>query len=65
MTETAMTSESDRRFVIPEDLVCGGCLEQVRLAPPAYWVVADGLPVPPLSHQDHTALCADPTEVSR
>lgn len=57
------------RFVDPEDLICPGCGEQVRCAPPGYWKVADGLPVPQFSHHDATALCrtatgtvADPIE---
>jgi hypothetical protein len=61
-----------RRFVDAEDLVCPDCLERVRCAPPAYWRVAGGLPVPGFSHQDRTALCrgrdgrlCEPVEVPR
>ncbi|MHA6631884.1 hypothetical protein ACU61A_41180 [Pseudonocardia sichuanensis] len=48
------------RFVDPEALICPGCGEQVRCAPPGYWRVADGLPVPQFSHHDATALCRTP-----
>ena len=42
-TQTHPTT--DRRFVDPEELICPGCGEQVRCAPPDGHVV-DGLPVP-------------------
>jgi WhiB family redox-sensing transcriptional regulator len=54
-----------RRFVDPDKLICSGCGAPVRPAPPAYWRVADGLPVPQMSHEDRTALCGDPIEVDR
>ena len=47
---------TDRWFVDPEELICPGCGEQVRCAPPGGHVV-DGLPVPQFSHPDATALC--------
>ena len=52
----------DRRFVDPEDLICPGCGEQVRCAPPEE---PDGhgineLEVPQFSHPDTTALCRTP-----
>jgi len=59
-----------RRFADPEDLICPGCGEQVRCAPPAFWRVHDGLPVPQFSHLDRSALCrvaatvAEPIEVT-
>ncbi len=53
-TQTHPTT--DRRFVDPEELICPGCGEQVRCAPPDGHVV-DGLPVPQFSHPDATALC--------
>ena len=56
-TQTHPTT--DRRFVDPEELICPGCGEQVRCAPPDGHVV-DGLPVPQFSHPDATALCAHP-----
>lgn len=66
------TSTRARRFVDPEDLICPGCGEQVRCAPPAFWQVSDGLPVAEFSHPDRTALCrtaagriVDPVEVAR
>jgi hypothetical protein len=39
--------------------VCPGCAGAVRCGPPAYWRVADGLPVPPFSHPDGFPLCRD------
>lgn len=45
------------RFVDPDALICPGCGERVRCAPPGYWAVRDGLPVPQFSHLDATALC--------
>jgi hypothetical protein len=58
------------RLVDPKQLRCPGCGEQVRCAPPGYWLVADRLPVAQFSHQDRTALCpradgtvADPIEL--
>jgi hypothetical protein len=66
------TPPTVRRFVDPEDLVCPGCGERVRCAPPAYWRVIDGLPVAQFSHPDRSALCrtavgvvAEPVEVAR
>ena len=58
-TETDPTSDPTgiRRFVDPENLICPDCGERVRCAPPGYWRVRDGLPVPGFSHQDATALC--------
>ena len=53
-TQTHPTT--DRRFVDPEELICPGCGEQVRCAPPDGHMV-DGLPVPQFSHPDATALC--------
>ncbi len=70
-TTTALISPPRGRFVDPDELICPGCGEQVRCAPPGYWRVADGLPVPQFSHPDATALCrtrcgtvAEPIEVS-
>lgn len=55
------TTRTVRWFVDPEDLMCPGCGERpVRCAPPGYWQVADGLPVPQFSHHDATALCRTP-----
>lgn len=75
MSTTAITLESSTRhprFVDPDDLICPGCGEQVRCAPPGYWRVADGLPVPQFSHHDATTLCrtrtgavAEPIETTR
>ncbi len=48
---------SDRRWQDPDQLICPVCVEPVRPEPPAYWVVADGLPVPQFSHEDGSALC--------
>jgi hypothetical protein len=70
---TATSSRAGaRRFVDPEDLICPGCGERVRCAPPAFWPVCDGVPVAQFSHLDRTALChtaagmvAEPVEVSR
>ncbi len=69
---TRTTTTDRRRFVDPDDLICPGCAEQVRCAPPAFWQVSDGLPVAKFSHQDSTPLCrtraglvAEPVEVSR
>jgi hypothetical protein len=45
------------RFVDPDALICPGCAERVRCAPPGYWAVRDGLPVPQFSHPDATPLC--------
>jgi hypothetical protein len=65
---------TDRWFVDPEDLICPGCGEQVRCAPPEE---RDGngvtvLAVPLFSHLDGTALCrtrsgavAEPIEIVR
>ncbi len=70
MDTSARTSRTVGWFVDPEDLICPGCGEQVRCAPPAFWRVGDGLPVPQFSHLDRTALCrvagtvADPVEVT-
>ncbi|MGI9000836.1 MAG: hypothetical protein ACR2GH_04145 [Pseudonocardia sp.] len=70
MHTSTMTTRTVGRFVDPEDLICPGCGEQVRCAPPAYWRVRDGLPVPQFSHLDRSALCrvggtvADPGEVT-
>lgn len=71
-TRTTSTSTGGRRFVDPEDLICPGCGEQVRCAPPAFWQVSDGLPVAEFSHLDRTALCrtvagriVEPVEVTR
>lgn len=44
-------------FVDPEELICPGCGEQVRCAPPEDWPAHDGLPAAEFSHQDATALC--------
>ena len=67
---TDTDGQAPARFVDPEQLICPGCGEQVRCAPPGYWRVADGLPVPQFSHHDATALCrtsggtvAEPVEV--
>lgn len=60
-TTTTLISTPRGRFVDPEDLICPGCGEQVRCAPPGYWRVADGLPVPQFSHSDATALCRTPS----
>ena len=38
-------------------LQCPGCGEDVAPIPPAYWVVADGLPAPAFSHLDRSPLC--------
>jgi hypothetical protein len=57
LTTTALISSPWGRFVDPEDLICPGCGEQVRCAPPGYWRVTDGLPVPQFSHHDATPLC--------
>jgi len=55
---SSTTTRPPVRFVDPEALICPGCGEQVRCAPPgSYWQVRDGLPVPLFSHQDATALC--------
>jgi hypothetical protein len=60
-----------RPFVDLEDLICPGCGEQVRGAPPASWQAGDGLAVAQFSHQDRSALCrvagvvAEPVEVTR
>lgn len=52
------TPTSDRRFVDPDTLACPECGERpVRCAPPGYWQVRDGLPVPAFSHQDASPLC--------
>ena len=61
-----------RRFVDPEDLICPGCGEQVRCAPPRLLACRGRAPVPAFSHPDATALCrtpagilAEPIEVTR
>ncbi len=66
------SSTSTQRLVDPEDLICPGCREQVRCAPPAFWTIGDGLAAPQFSHADRTALCgtrarqvAEPVEVTR
>jgi hypothetical protein len=68
----AMARRTSRNFVDPDDLLCPGCLEPVRCAPPGYWRVADGLPAPQFSHQDARPLCrtrsgavAEPAEAVR
>jgi hypothetical protein len=48
-----------RGLVDPDQLVCPGCGEQVRCAPPGYWLVVEGLPAPAFSHRDATPLCRD------
>lgn len=58
MPEQTIPARS-RRFVDPDDLMCPGCGEQVACEPPAYWRVADGLPVAQFSHPDRSALCRD------
>lgn len=59
--QTHSPTTTARRFVDPEDLMCSGCGElPVRCAPPGYWQVRDGLPVPQFSHHDATALCRTP-----
>ena len=66
------SSTSAERFVDSEDLICPGCGEQVRCAPPAFWPAGDGLAAPQFSHANRTALCrtrvgqvAEPVEVTR
>lgn len=56
-TSSATERTSPHTFADPEDLRCWGCGVQVRSAPPAYWLVCDGLPVPAFSHVDRTSLC--------
>jgi hypothetical protein len=51
-------------------LICPGCGEQVRGAPPAVWQAGDGLAVAQFSHQDRSSLCrvagavAEPVKVT-
>jgi hypothetical protein len=54
---TITTTIQRGRFVDPDALICPGCDEQVRCAPPGYWAMRDGSPVPQFSHLDATALC--------
>lgn len=65
-------STSAWRFVGPDDLICLGCGEQVRCAPPAFWQVRNGLSVAEFSHVDRSSMChavagriVEPVEVTR
>ena len=68
---TRPATEHTDEHVDPDDLICPGCTEQVRCAPPGYWRVAWGLPAAQFSHQDASALCltrptghpAEPVEI--
>jgi hypothetical protein len=71
-TTTTLNPVQGDQLVDPDALICPGCIEPVRCAPPGYWVVREGLPVPAFSHQDATPLCrtragvvAEPIEVAR
>ena len=58
-THPPQTSSTPARYVDPEDLICPGCGEQARCAPPGYWLVAWGLPAAGFSHWDGSALCLE------
>ena len=69
---TSPNSDNPPRFVDPEDLICPGCGEQVRCAPPELGHGLDPEPGAAFSHLDRSELCrtrtgqvAEPIEAIR